>query len=246
MQWVPVHRSWWLTVHPVIHCKVQKRGELDNNGNFFISVHCLAVYCLLVTSLACPTSLDLQVDLSWGNKGSVLLQQWKTEPWDDAGTLNYLSWQIKQLSSFTCRGSFLKCLIPISLCNASITPVLYPHWNHAESPVAPPFSGHASHPHPGFVFGDREMFLRPSGSSSSRARPVLQQPRASWPSRRWMSSSCSCPSSPRRMTSRVSCSRSVAGEGRNQPLKVCLNTGVVLYKLEWVKNESWATETELN
>lgn len=176
--------------------------------------------CLLVTSLACLTSLDLQVDSSWGNKGSVLLQQWKIEPWHDAGTFNYLSWQIKQLSSFMCRGSFFKCLILISSCNPSLTAVLYPHWNHAESPVSAPFS----HPRPGFVSGDREMFPRPSGSSSSRARSVLQQPRASWPSRRWMNSSSSCPSSPRRMTSRVFCSRSVAGEGRNQSLKVCTNT----------------------
>lgn len=69
------------------------------------------------------------MDSSWGNKGSVLLQQWKIEPWDDAGTLNYLFWQMKQLSSFMCRGSFLECLILISLHNPSIIPVLYPHCN---------------------------------------------------------------------------------------------------------------------
>ena len=38
-------------------------------------------------------SLDLQVDSSWGNKGSegsVMLQQWKIEQLNDTGTLTYL------------------------------------------------------------------------------------------------------------------------------------------------------------
>lgn len=68
-------------------------GESDNEANSFTSVYCLGIYCLLVTSLDCFRSLDLQVDSSWmmthRNKGSVMLQQWKIEQWDDTGTLTF-------------------------------------------------------------------------------------------------------------------------------------------------------------
>ena len=161
-------------------------GELDNEANSFTSVYCLGIYCLLVTSLDCFRSLDLQVDSSWGNKGSVMLQHWKIEQWDDTGTLTYLFLQMKQLRSFIlCGGSFFLMFDSNSFMQSQHIPVLYPaYWNRVESPVASPFSSHSSDPHPYFVFGDREMFPRPYASSLNRASLVLQQPKVSWPSKR--------------------------------------------------------------
>lgn len=62
------------------------------------------------------------------------------------------------------------------------------------------------------VFGDRVTCQRRSESSLSRASLFPQLPKASSPSRKWMHSSCTSPSSPKRMSSSRPCRTSPPGE----------------------------------
>lgn len=63
------------------------------------------------------------------------------------------------------------------------------------------------------VFGDRVTCQRRSESSLSRASLFPQLPKASSPSRKWMHSFCTSPSSPKRMSSSRPCRTLLPGEG---------------------------------
>lgn len=62
------------------------------------------------------------------------------------------------------------------------------------------------------VFGDRVTCQRRSESSLSRASLFPQLPKASSPSRKWMHSFCTSPSSPKKMSSSRPCRTSPPGE----------------------------------